>query len=106
MAMRKRLDARGKRLRAFRAYLDLQTTTDWIRAEMRSQLQMFGMTLAGFRVLEFLYREGATHMNETARRLEWDRRNLHIVVKELEERGLVGREKGTLRPVDNPRNRE
>jgi MarR family protein len=104
--MRKRLNARAKPLRAFRAYLDLQATTDWIRAEMRGQLQVFDMTLAGFRVLEMLYREGSTHINETARRLESDRRNLYVVVHELEERGLVRRVKGTLQLVDNPRNRE
>jgi hypothetical protein len=104
--MRKRLDARAKPLRAFRAYLDLQATTDWIRAEMRGQLQVFDMTLAGFRVLEMLYREGPTHINETARRLESDRRNLYVVVHELEKRGLVRRVKGTLQLVDNPRNRE
>ena len=104
--MKRRLDAREKTLRAFRAYLDLQTTTDWIRREVRGQLQAFEMTLAGFRVLEMLYREGPTHMNETARRLEYDRQNLYATVRMLEGRGLVRRVSETLPLVDNKRNRE
>ena len=54
--MRQRIDARGKTLRAFRAYLELQLTADWIRKEMRGQLGSFDRTMAGFRVLEMLYR--------------------------------------------------
>lgn len=104
--MKERLDARGKTLRAFGAYLDLQKTTDWIRKQIRGQLHTFEITIAGFRVLELLYREGPTHMNETARRLEYERQNLFLVVQALEERGFVRRERETLPLVNNKRNQE
>jgi MarR family 2-MHQ and catechol resistance regulon transcriptional repressor len=105
LAMRKRVDARGKTLRAFRAYLELQMTADWIRREMRGQLGSFEVTLAGFRVLEMLYREGPTHMSAAARKLECERQNLYVVVRTLEGRGFLRRVSETLPLVDNKRNR-
>jgi len=103
--MRKRIDARGKTLRAFRAHLELQLTADWIRKDMRGQLGSFDMTLAGFRVLEMLYREGPTHMSAAAKKLECERQNLNVVVQTLERRGFVRRVSETLPLVDNKRNR-
>ena len=103
--MNKRLDARGKTLRAFRAYLELQLTADWIRKEMRGQLGTFDVTLAGFRLLEMLYREGPTHMSAASKKLECDRQNLNVVVRALEERGFMRRASETLPLVDNRRNR-
>jgi len=103
--MNKRLDARGKTLRAFRAYLELQLTADWIRKEMRGQLGSFDVTLAGFRLLEVLYREGPTHMSAASKKLECERQNLNVVVRALEERGFLQRLSGTLPLVDNRRNR-
>jgi DNA-binding MarR family transcriptional regulator len=103
--MRKRIDARGKTLRAFCAYLELQMTADWIRREMREQLGSFEVTLAGFRVLEMLYREGPTHMSAPARKLEWERQNLYLVVPTLEERGFLRRVSEKLALLDNKGNR-
>ena len=103
--MRKRIDARGKTLRAFRAHLELQLTADWIRKDMRGQLGSFDMTLAGFRVLEMLYREGPTHMSAAAKKLECERQNLNVVVQTLERRGFVRRVSETLPLADNRRNR-
>jgi len=103
--MNRRLDARGKTLRAFRAYLELQLTADWIRKEMRGQLGSFDVTLAGFRVLEMVYREGPTHMSAASKKLECDRQNLNVVVRALEERGFLQRATETLPLVDNRRNR-
>jgi len=103
--MNKRLDARGKTLRAFRAYLELQLTADWIRKEMRGQLGSFDVTLAGFRVLEMVYREGPTHMSAASKKLECERQNLNVVVRALEERGFLQRATETLPLVDNRRNR-
>src|SRR4029077_14292890 len=91
LAMIKRLDAPGKTLRAFRAYLELQLTADWIRKEMRGQLGTFDVTLAGVLVLEMLYREGPTHMSAASKKLECDRQNLNVMVRALEERGFLQR---------------
>jgi MarR family 2-MHQ and catechol resistance regulon transcriptional repressor len=105
VAMKKRIDARGKTLRAFRAYLDLLATADWIRTEMRGQLESFDVTLAGFRVLEMLYREGPTYMSAASKKLECNHQNLHVIVRVLEDRGFVKRKMETLPLVDNRRNR-
>ncbi len=48
-----------KTLLAFRAYLDLLDTAEWLRGYMRAPLESFDLTMGGFRLLELLYREGA-----------------------------------------------
>jgi|ERR1039458_4538835 hypothetical protein len=47
-----------KTQRAFRGYLDLIDTAEWMLGRMRGQLESFDLTM-GFRLLEMLYREGA-----------------------------------------------
>ena len=57
---------RDKTLRAFRAYLDLLDTAQWLRDELRGQLAGLGLDLLGFRVLETLYRNGPMEVVEVA----------------------------------------
>jgi hypothetical protein len=45
-----------KTLLAFRAYLDLLDTAEWLRGYMRAPLESFDLTMGGFRLLELLYR--------------------------------------------------
>ena len=72
---------------------------------MRGQLGSFDVTLAGFRVLETLYSEGPTYMSAAAKKLEWERQNLYVVVQALEERGFVRHVSEMLPLVDSKRNR-
>lgn len=81
---------REKTQRAFRAYLDLIDTADWLKAELRGQLESFDVTMGGFRLLEMLYSEGAMTLPVAARRRACTRQNLGFVIKALEERGWVG----------------
>jgi DNA-binding MarR family transcriptional regulator len=78
-----------KTQRAFRAYLDLLDTADWMRAKLRPTLEAFDITMAGFRLLEMLYREGDVSRPAAAERFQWRRQNLNVIIAGLESRGWV-----------------
>lgn len=78
-----------KTQKAFRAYLELLDTADWIRAELRPQLEAFDLTMAGFRLLEMLYREGPVSKPMAADRFRFKRQNLNVIVAGLQQRGWV-----------------
>lgn len=88
-----------KTQRAFRAYLDLLDTADWMLGELYGQLTSFDLTMNGFRTLEMLYRLGPMKMVDAARERQYNRQNLDVVVKRLEARGWVVRDFSTLAPV-------
>jgi MarR family transcriptional regulator, 2-MHQ and catechol-resistance regulon repressor len=96
---RNQISRRGKTLRAYRAYLDLLDTARWFRTEMKGQLESFGLTMGGFRVLEMLLLDGPTHVGGVARKVHSARQNLEIIVEQLEERGWLRREAAILPPV-------
>ncbi len=60
---------RERTQRAFRAYTDLLDTAEWIKAEMHEPLELFGLTMSGFRLLEVLDREGALPEADAGRRV-------------------------------------
>src|ERR1700691_4821273 len=93
-----------KRERAFRTYLDLLDTADWIRGFMRGPLESFDLTMGGFRLLEMLYREGPVSMPEAAERMQCARQNTDVIFDRLEERGWVAREIWELPPVASEEN--
>lgn len=88
-----------KRQRAIQAYLDLVDTAEWLQARMRGQLEMFDITMAGFRLLELLYRQGPLTLPEAAKLRGCRRQNLDVIIARLEERGWVGREVVTYAPA-------
>lgn len=88
-----------KTQRAFRAYLDLLDTADWLLGELYGQMRSFDLTMNGFRTLELLYREGPMRMADAARERQFNRQNLDVVVKRLEDRGWVRREYSRLAPA-------
>jgi MarR family transcriptional regulator, 2-MHQ and catechol-resistance regulon repressor len=92
----RRITQRGKTLRAFGAYLDLLDTAEMMRNELRGQLDGFGLTVRGFRLLEILYREGPMLMVAAAEKLECSRQNVNFLLERLEARGWVRR---VLRPL-------
>jgi len=89
--MAHRVTQKERTQRAFRAYLDLIDTADWLKREMRVPLESFDMTMQDFRLLEMLYREGALTMPDVARKLGRVRQDVHVIVARLQERGWVGR---------------
>jgi DNA-binding MarR family transcriptional regulator len=103
--MKRRMTQREKTLRAFQTYLDLLDTTEWLKGELRGQLECFDMTFPGFRVMEMLYREGPMGIADAARYRRCERQNLNIVVARLERNGWVECEHMRLRPVRIKRSR-
>ncbi|MGD0403149.1 MAG: MarR family transcriptional regulator [Candidatus Acidiferrales bacterium] len=93
----RRISQRGKTLRAFGAYLDLLDTAERMRSELRGQLDGFGLTVRGFRLLEILYREGPMLTVAVAEKLECSRQNVDFLLERLEARGWVRRFRRPLR---------
>jgi DNA-binding MarR family transcriptional regulator len=89
-----------KTARAFRAYLDLLDTADWIQRRLKGQLESFDLTIGGFRLLELLYREGPMTLPVAAEKRQCNRQNFHLIVKRLEECGWLGREFIMLPPAE------
>jgi MarR family 2-MHQ and catechol resistance regulon transcriptional repressor len=97
--MERKITQREKTQRAFRAYLDLIDTAEWMKTELRGQLDCFDMTFPGFRVMEMLYREGPMGMRDAASYRRCNRQNLIVVIAKLAENGWVHQELVRLRPV-------
>jgi DNA-binding MarR family transcriptional regulator len=98
--MRHRPTQRERRQRAFRAYLDLIDTADWLKREMRAPLDAFDLTMQDFRVMEMLYGDGALTTPDIARRIGRLRQNVEVITARLQERGWVGRKMVSLPPVE------
>jgi DNA-binding MarR family transcriptional regulator len=90
----------GKTQRAFSTYTTLVDTAEWMRWQMRGQLEMYGLSMGGFRLLEMLCREGATSIVEAAQKRECSRHNMEEIVASLEKREFVRRKVVTLAPAE------
>jgi DNA-binding MarR family transcriptional regulator len=98
--MARRLTHRGKTLRAYRVYREVLETADWLRKKMQGQLEIFELTHGEFRVLEKLYRDGATYVEEAARRMNIKRQNLEFTLARLVARGWVQQQEARLPPAE------
>jgi len=98
--MERRPTQKEKTQRAFRVYLDLLDTAEWLKGYMRGPLEAFDLTMGGFRLLELLYREGALTVTMAADKRGCKRQNIDAIVAQLEERRWVGRMIATLPPVE------
>ena len=86
--------------RAFRAYMVLIDTADWIRGELRGPLDSFDVTMGEFRVMEILNREGALPLTTVAERRQVRRSGIRRTVNRLERRGWLGRRSVILPPAE------
>jgi DNA-binding MarR family transcriptional regulator len=91
---------REKTQRAFRAYMDLLDTADWIKGELRGPLMSFDLAMGEFRLLELLYREGALFISDIARKRRLQRQGVDVTIARLAKRGWVGRRVVALPPVE------
>jgi len=89
-----------KTQRALGAYLELLDTAEWLEREMRAPLESFDLTMAGFRLLELLYRKEIMTLPDLARRRGAVRQTMDAIVARLVERGWVKRLLIALPPVD------
>ncbi|HEX4001975.1 MAG TPA: MarR family transcriptional regulator [Candidatus Acidoferrales bacterium] len=86
--------------RALRGYTELLDAADWLKREVRVPLESFEITLAEFRLLDVLYREGALPVVELARRRGSEWHHVCDMIQQLEGRGWLRRTKVRLPPVD------
>jgi MarR family transcriptional regulator, 2-MHQ and catechol-resistance regulon repressor len=89
-----------KTQRAFRAYVDLIDTGEWLKGELRGPLESFDVTMGEFRLLELLYREGRLPVMDLARKRRAKRQNLVVITDRLGERGWVRRRWTRLPPME------
>ena len=88
-----------KTKRAFRAYLELLDTADWLKGELRIPLASFDITMAELRVMYLLHTEGALPVAEVARRRKCKWNNSVVMIARMERRGWMRRRIVTLPPV-------
>ena len=91
---------REKTQRAFRSYMDLLDTAEWMKGELRGPLMSFDLAMGEFRLLELLYREGALFVSDIARKRGLRRQGVDVTIARLAKRGWVGRKVVALPPVE------
>jgi len=91
---------REKTQRAFRAYVDLMDTGDWIKGELRGPLMSFDLAMGEFRLLELLFREGAMFVSDIARKRGVHRAGVEVTIARLARRGWVGQMVVAVPPVE------
>lgn len=95
-----RSDIEQRKVRSFRAYLEVLDTAEWLRRQLINQLDAFDLTVDGFRLLEILYREGPITTEEFCKRRRCSRQAFDRLIKPLEERLWVKYEVFAREPVN------
>ena len=89
--------------RAFRAYIDVLETAEWLKGEMYGPLLLYDLSMGDFRLLELLHREGTLFVPDIARKRGLHRQALDVTITRLFRRGFVRRLIVRLPPVDPER---
>ena len=95
-----RSDIGQRKVRSFRAYLEVLDTAEWLRRQLINQLDAFDLTIDGFRLLEILYQEGPITTEEFCKRRRCSRQGFDRLIKPLEERMWVKYEVFAREPVE------
>lgn len=86
--------------RAWAMYLELAETAEWIERQLRTPLDVFGLTREEFRLMVMLYRGGPVSIGEGAEKLGRFRQNVEETIRRAEEFGWVRRESSILPPAE------
>ena len=78
-----------RRATAFRAFLEILETADWIKQELRPQMEIFGTTIDGLRFLEMLHSTGRVTIREAAEKRHCTKQSVAKLIDTLRERGWV-----------------
>jgi MarR family 2-MHQ and catechol resistance regulon transcriptional repressor len=79
--------------RALDTYIKLQRAADTVMAHTTGHLANYDLTVSQFAVLEALYHLGTLSQRDIARKLLKSTGNMSIVLKTLDKRGLISRER-------------
>ncbi|MDX1614251.1 MAG: MarR family transcriptional regulator [Candidatus Promineifilaceae bacterium] len=80
-------------VRALNAYIKLQRAAETALARTTAHLSDYGLTTSQFAVLEALYHLGTLSQTELADKLLKSTGNMSIVLKNMEKRHLISRER-------------
>ncbi len=78
---------------ALDAYIKLQRASETVLARTTRHLADYGLSVSQFGVLEALYHLGTLSQRDLARKLLKSTGNISVVLKNLERRGLIARER-------------
>ncbi len=79
--------------RALDAYIKLQRAAETVLSRTTAHLVAYHLTVSQFGVLEALYHLGTLSQRDLAQKLLKSTGNISIVLKNLEKRGLIARER-------------
>lgn len=79
--------------RALNAYIKLQRAAETALARTTAHLSQYGLTTSQFAVLEALHHLGTLSQRDLADKLLKSTGNISIVLKNMETRGLIARER-------------
>jgi len=82
--------------RALNTYIKLQRAAETVISHTTSHLSDYNLTTSQFAILEALYHLGTLSQRTLAEKLLKSTGNISIVLKNMEKRGLVGRERDQL----------
>jgi DNA-binding MarR family transcriptional regulator len=91
---------RERAKRAFRAYIDLLETAEWVKGQMYGPLLLYDLSMGDFRLLELLHRVGTSFVPDIARRRGLHRQAIDVTIARLTRRGFVRRLIVRLPPVE------
>jgi MarR family 2-MHQ and catechol resistance regulon transcriptional repressor len=79
--------------RALDAYIKLQRAAETVLTRTTAHLAAYGLTVSQFAILEALYHLGTLSQRDLAHKLLKSTGNISTVLKNLEKRGLIARER-------------
>lgn len=88
-----RYDGTPEETRALDAYIKLQRAAETVVTRTTAHLSAYNLTVSQFGVLEALYHLGTLSQRDLAQKLLKSTGNISIVLKNLEKRGLITRER-------------
>jgi MarR family 2-MHQ and catechol resistance regulon transcriptional repressor len=88
----------SKEVRALNTYIKLQRASETVLARTTAHLTDYDLSVSEFAVLEALYHLGVLSQRDLANKLLQSTGNISTVLKKLEKRGLISRQRD---PHDN-----
>lgn len=82
-------------MRALNTYIKLQRAAETVVTNTTAHLAAHDLTTSQFGILEALYHLGTLSQRDLAQKLLKSTSNISIVLKNLEKRGLISRERST-----------
>jgi DNA-binding MarR family transcriptional regulator len=87
----RRQPSKRKRQLAWTAYLALTDAAHWLEAQLRTPLDVFGLSREEFRLMVLLHREGGLKLSEAEVKLGRSRESMFATIQRAEDFGWVRR---------------